>query len=59
MKSKKSIDSLAKSLENQKGAILVNKQGKSLQYWCGLSVIGGDHGSLFPPDPNKLKNSDS
>lgn len=46
MKKQKNIDSLLASLENQEGALMGKGQGKSIQYWCGLNVTGGDFGSM-------------
>lgn len=54
MKKQKNIDGLLTSLENQKGALMGKNQGKSIQYWCGLSVVGGDAaGDIWSSDESK------
>lgn len=47
--SKKTIDELQKSLKKQNMMVGVDANGKSIQYWCGLSVIGGDWGEIGNP----------
>ncbi|WP_046755584.1 hypothetical protein [Kordia jejudonensis] len=46
MKKQKSLDALQKSLAKNKKMVGVDSSGKTIQYWCGLSVIGGDLGEL-------------
>ncbi|MGY3791546.1 hypothetical protein [Aquimarina sp. 433] len=50
MKQKKSIDTLLEELRDQKGAVMTGNHGKSIQYWCGLSVVGGDELQSSPPN---------
>ncbi|WP_046755583.1 hypothetical protein [Kordia jejudonensis] len=44
MKKQKSLDALQKSLMKNKKIVGVDSAGNTIQYWCGLSVIGGDFG---------------
>ncbi|WP_167571762.1 hypothetical protein [Aquimarina algiphila] len=49
MKKQKSMDSLLSSLENQKEAVVLNEEGKSIQYWCGVGAYAGDEFGGHPP----------
>ena len=46
MKKQKSLDALQKSLMKNNKIVGVDSSGKTIQYWCGLSVIGGDMGQI-------------
>ena len=56
MKNKKSMDSLLSSLQNQKDAVVLNQEGKSVQYWCGIGANAGDYGNngYPPPEDNAI-----
>ncbi|GAA0728064.1 hypothetical protein GCM10009430_36820 [Aquimarina litoralis] len=51
MKKQKSMDSLLSSLKDQKDAVVLDQEGKSVQYWCGIGANAGDKGGHgFPPN---------
>ncbi|GAA0728032.1 hypothetical protein GCM10009430_36760 [Aquimarina litoralis] len=52
MKKQKSMDSLLSSLKDQKDAVVLDQEGKSVQYWCGIGANAGDFGSAGDP-PHK------
>ncbi len=49
MKKQKSIDLLLNSLENQKEAVKIDENGKTIQYWCGTG--GGYAGDELGAHP--------
>ncbi|GAA0728053.1 hypothetical protein GCM10009430_36800 [Aquimarina litoralis] len=51
MKKRKSMDGLLSSLKDQKDAVVLDQEGKSVQYWCGIGANAGDHGNSGQP-PN-------
>ncbi|GAA0728086.1 hypothetical protein GCM10009430_36860 [Aquimarina litoralis] len=52
MKKQKSMDSLLSSLKDQKDAVVLDQEGKSVQYWCGIGANAGDFGNSGNP-PNE------
>ncbi|MCK8522511.1 hypothetical protein M0D21_13080 [Aquimarina sp. D1M17] len=47
-KEQKSIDVLLKNLDNQKGAVKVDENGKTTQYWCGTGSNSSDELGSYP-----------